>query len=80
MSFLRKWMKLKIIVLSEISLSHKEKNHVFSHVKSSGGKHMKVEGALGMWKGKRVRWKGIRKSNRGGEDDQSTLSSCMGMS
>jgi hypothetical protein len=35
MSFAGKWMELKIIILSEISQTEKDKDHVFSFVESS---------------------------------------------
>jgi hypothetical protein len=38
--FFSKWMELEIIMLSEISQSHKEKCHVFSQMAwNLGGKH-----------------------------------------
>jgi hypothetical protein len=32
LSFSRKWIELEIIMLSELSLSHNDKHHVFYHL------------------------------------------------
>jgi hypothetical protein len=77
-------MELEIIMVSELSQSHKDKFLMFSLMKQTkqSTKVMKVkEGLLVRWKGKGKveREGGIRKSTTEGEYEQNTLYRCMEM-
>jgi hypothetical protein len=59
MKFAEKWEELEIIMLCEVSHSHRQVSHEFSEMASGGNQDMKVNGGLlDMWKeeGKMGMW------------------------
>lgn len=67
MTFAEKWMKVEIVMLSEISLTHKEKSHINSHLQSL---YLKIKrqgkGRESLWEEKANQWERRTREERWG--------------